>query len=391
VPHRFVVEADGGSRGNPGPAAYGAVVRDAATGQVLAERAEHIGTASNNVAEYRGLIAGLAAVREIDPDGVVEARLDSKLVVEQMTGRWQIKHPAMRELARAARGALPPEQVSYRWVPRAENAAADRLVNLALDAAASGSTLRLDTPAAPSRRTEASDRFEQAELEPPAPRNALVGWADDLGTPTTLLLVRHGETAHTTAKRFSGRGGEDPALTELGHQQASLAAEALVARGGVDALVASPLRRAAQTAEVIAGRLELPVRVEEGFAECDFGAWEGRTLPEVRSQWPAELDAWLDSTAVAPPEGESYDAHAARVALALDKTLARYAGRTVVIVTHVTPVKQLVRTALDAPAHALYRMELRPASFTVLRWWPSGAASLSLFNGTEHLGGAATE
>src|SRR6266481_3961208 len=81
---RLVVEADGGSRGNPGPAGYGAVVR------------ESIGRATNNVAEYSGLIAGLRAAAATARGADVEVRMDSKLVVEQMSGRWQIKHPAMR-------------------------------------------------------------------------------------------------------------------------------------------------------------------------------------------------------------------------------------------------------------------------------------------------------
>ncbi|MEO7980650.1 MAG: reverse transcriptase-like protein, partial [Sporichthyaceae bacterium] len=135
---RYVVEADGGSRGNPGPAAYGTVVKDHDSGTVLREIAEHIGTASNNVAEYRGLIAGLEAVRELDPAGIVEARLDSKLVVEQMSGRWKIKHPDMRDLALRARDSFPPSQVTYVWVPRERNKHADRLANEALDAAARG-------------------------------------------------------------------------------------------------------------------------------------------------------------------------------------------------------------------------------------------------------------
>jgi probable phosphoglycerate mutase len=130
---RLVVEADGGSRGNPGPAAYGAVVRDAVTGAVLAERAETIGTATNNVAEYRGLIAGLEAAHALDSEAVIEARLDSKLVVEQLAGRWKIKHPGLRPLALEARRAHAPSLVTYVWVPRAENTHADRLVNAALD------------------------------------------------------------------------------------------------------------------------------------------------------------------------------------------------------------------------------------------------------------------
>lgn len=129
---RFIVEADGGSRGNPGPAAYGAVVRDADTFDVLASEGLPIGRATNNVAEYRGLIAGLEMARELDPAAVVEVRMDSKLVIEQMAGRWRVKHPDMKPLAlQAAR--LRPTQVIWTWVPRELNKAADTLVNRALD------------------------------------------------------------------------------------------------------------------------------------------------------------------------------------------------------------------------------------------------------------------
>jgi ribonuclease H / adenosylcobalamin/alpha-ribazole phosphatase len=129
---RLVVEADGGSRGNPGPAAYGALVWDAETGDVLMSEGLAIGVATNNVAEYSGLIAGLEMAREIDPGAVVEVRMDSKLVVEQMAGRWKIKHPAMKPLAvRAQR--LRPAEVTWTWVPRELNKRADALVNSALD------------------------------------------------------------------------------------------------------------------------------------------------------------------------------------------------------------------------------------------------------------------
>ena len=136
---RLVVEADGGSRGNPGPAGYGAVVRDAVTGEVLAEVSDSLGRATNNVAEYSGLIAGLQAAARAARGADVEVRMDSKLVVEQMSGRWQIKHPAMRPLAAQARQAAAAlGRVSYTWVPRSRNAHADRLANQAMDAAARG-------------------------------------------------------------------------------------------------------------------------------------------------------------------------------------------------------------------------------------------------------------
>ncbi len=129
----LVVEADGGSRGNPGPAGFGALVRDPVTGEVLATAAEFIGLASNNVAEYRGLIAGLEAARVLDPHAAIEVRMDSKLVVEQMSGRWKIKHPAMRELAVQAQRVAVGLQVTYTWVPRHLNSAADALANQAMD------------------------------------------------------------------------------------------------------------------------------------------------------------------------------------------------------------------------------------------------------------------
>ena len=134
---RLVVEADGGSRGNPGPAGYGAVVRDAATGEVLAEVCDSLGRATNNVAEYSGLIAGLKAAAGVARGADVEVRMDSKLVVEQMSGRWRIKHPDMRPLAaKAMDTAMALGRVSYTWVPRSRNAHADRLANQAMDTAA---------------------------------------------------------------------------------------------------------------------------------------------------------------------------------------------------------------------------------------------------------------
>jgi len=133
VARHFIVEADGGSRNNPGQAAYGAVVIDPESGEVIVECAELIGIASNNVAEYSGLVAGLEAVRELDPEATVLVKMDSKLVVEQMSGRWKIRHPDMKALAMKARDVLPYENVEYQWIPRAENSRADALLNMVLD------------------------------------------------------------------------------------------------------------------------------------------------------------------------------------------------------------------------------------------------------------------
>src|SRR3954468_11974833 len=145
---RLTVEADGGSRGNPGPAGYGALVREGSL--VLAERAASIGRATNNVAEYRGLIAGLEAASEIDPQADIDVRMDSKLVVEQMSGRWKVKHPDMRPLASEASELVRRfPRVSFTWIPRSKNAAADRLANEAMDAASARRKWTPSTPQGP--------------------------------------------------------------------------------------------------------------------------------------------------------------------------------------------------------------------------------------------------
>uniref|UniRef100_UPI003C7C52FF reverse transcriptase-like protein n=1 Tax=Streptomyces sp. rh45 TaxID=3028726 RepID=UPI003C7C52FF len=178
VPRRLVVEADGGSRGNPGPAGYGAVVLDPLDTATLAEAAEYIGVATNNVAEYRGLIAGLKAVRDLFPDTPVQVRvrMDSKLVVEQMSGRWKIKHPDMKPLAEEAARILPASSVTYEWIPRAENKHADRLANEAMDAGRRGEQW---DPGASTADVETTRTRVLHEEQPPSgpPGDAVAGAA----------------------------------------------------------------------------------------------------------------------------------------------------------------------------------------------------------------------
>jgi len=384
-----VVEADGGSRGNPGPAGYGAVVRDAVSGELLAERAAGIGTATNNVAEYGGLIAGLTACLDLDPSEV-EVRMDSKLVVEQMSGRWQVKHPAMKPLAREATelvSRLP--RVRFRWIPRAQNAHADRLANEAMDALQRGQTWQ---PGGDSGMADAADAFLATAEQParsPQPARAAeparsTGWSSPGAAATTMLLLRHGQTALSVDKRFSGTG--DPELTELGRQQAAAAAERL-AGSGAQVVVTSPLARARDTAALVAQAAGVVLVVEPGLRETDFGDWEGYTFAEIQQKWPAELAAWLADPAVAPPYGESFDAVATRVRQARDRVLATYGGQTVVLVSHVTPIKTLLRFALDAPPSALYRMHLDLACLSEVQWFADGPAVVRRMNDTGHLAG----
>ncbi|GGV66098.1 bifunctional RNase H/acid phosphatase [Streptomyces massasporeus] len=520
----FIVEADGGSRGNPGPAGYGAVVSDAATGETLRETAEYIGVATNNVAEYRGLLAGLRAAHALDPAATVHVRMDSKLVIEQMSGRWKIKHPDMKPLAAQAARIFPPGRVTYEWIPRAENKHADRLANEAMDAGARGeqwseteSMAELDTAgggaaggaaggagasggaggsgsagapgsavgavpqeppgdaAAGAARvrgalaegraaaatagsgpdaarastesargvpaTEASGsatddadaraaravegaRTAQADADGDtraakadtdaradtvavnadaetraaqavkagadtraATTVAAPGWAPaDMGAPATFVLLRHGETPLTPQKRFSGSGGTDPSLSDVGRDQAERAAAMLARRGTIQAVVSSPLARTRETAGIVAARLGLDVGIDDGLRETDFGAWEGLTFAEVRERHPEDLNAWLASPDAEPTGGgESFAATATRLAATRDRLVAAHAGRTVLLVTHVTPIKTLVRLALGAPPESLFRMELSAASLSVVAYYADGNASVRLLNDTSHL------
>jgi broad specificity phosphatase PhoE/ribonuclease HI len=355
---RVIVEADGGARGNPGPAGYGAVVLDADSRAVLAERKESIGHATNNVAEYRGLIAGLAAAAELGAVEV-EVRLDSKLVVEQMSGRWQVKHPSIKPLARQALELAGRfDRISYGWIPRASNVHADRLANEAMDEAARSGR----------------------------PTNNLSAWIPADVPPTRFILVRHGVTELSVARRFAGRS--DLALTALGIDQAQRVADRVARLGTAQALLSSPLLRTRQTADRIADRLGLPVSIEDGLIETDYGDWDGHSFQEVRQRWPADLERWLADPADTPTSGESFKTVGRRFAQARDRLIDRHRGETIVLVSHVSPIKLLVQQALAAPVSAVHRMFLDAASITVIDYFdgePAAAASLRSYNDTAHL------
>ncbi len=394
---RLVIEADGGSRGNPGPAGYGGLVRDADTGELLAEVAEAVGVATNNFAEYSGLIAALRAAAEIDPEAVVEARLDSKLVVEQMSGRWQVKHPGLRPLAReAAALAAGFPRVTFSWIPRAQNSHADRLANEAMDAAAAGRPwVRKElTAAAVESAGGTLGQRPAADLVAPdgAPEAAeavpvrFPEWMDAPAPPTTMLLLRAGQTRLSRERRL---GGGAAGLDEVGDQQVAAVASRLAGRLAgrrVDVIVSGPSPACTATAEAVARALDLPVRVEEDLRETDFGAWAGLTYDEVAARWPGELQAWLASPAVAPPGGESLDATAVRVARARDRIMVRSPRRTVLVVTELMPIRALVRAALNAPATSVARIRLEPASLSWIGWYEDGSAVLGALNDTHHLG-----
>ena len=431
----LIVEADGGSRGNPGVAGYGALVRCAASRRVLAERAAPLGRASNNVAEYTGLIEGLRVAAELDPAAAVEVRMDSKLVVEQMSGRWKIKHEDMRRLALQARELVQAREaaggsVVLTWIPRESNKAADRLSNLGMD----GETVdRRLTDAADSAEVTPDESDVADEPEPPEPLTAsspTTVWGEarrtvdvargaaaartgraapdtdqavsyagrampntdpDLGAPVRIVLVRHGVTEATAAGLLDGRGGADPALTAEGQRQAVAAAAALrsLLRGEPALVVTSSLARAVQTGAAIAGMLGARPQTDPDWDEQHFGDWEGRTVAQVcaTADGASEYARLRTDADYARPGGESRAQLQARVLAAYEAVehCAREAGRPVVVVSH----RAALIAVLDAELGlgSPWSLALSPASLTALRRWADGTVCVDVVNDTSHLRG----
>ena len=184
-------------------------------------------------------------------------------------------------------------------------------------------------------------------------------------------------------RRYSGRG--DPALTELGRRQAEAAARYLAQRGGIAAVISSPLQRAYDTAATAAQALGLDVTADDDLIETDFGAWEGLTFAEAADRDPELHRRWLRDTSIEPPDGESFDDVMARVCRARERIIELYQGATVLVVSHVTPIKTLLRLALDAGPGILYRLHLDLASLSIAEFYSDGATSVRLVNQTGYL------
>jgi len=375
-PDLVVINADGGSRGNPGPAGYGAVVF-AADGTVLAERADSVGIATNNVAEYSGLIAGLEAALALGASRVT-ARMDSKLVVEQMSGRWKVKHAAMKPLAaRAADLVARFDRVDFEWVPRAENAHADRLANEAMDAAGRGETWsaaeETDESAGSDSAADTTPTWQDPAAALPHPRD---------GEPTRFIVVRHGETTWGAQARFAGR--EDVPLTARGRRQAAAVA-GRIRFFAPTAVLTSPLQRCRNTAQAIAAELGAPVVVDDRLIDGLLGEWTGFRASEIEEKWPAEFADWRSDPDAAPPGGESYSAIRQRIRPLMTDVLADYRGHTVVLVTHAAPSKMILTTALNVDPGVAYRMRVDTASLSGFSVEADGAVMVWAINETGHL------
>ena len=382
-PVNLIVEADGGSRGNPGPAGSGAVVINADTGEVILEIARFIGVATNNVAEYLALKAGLEGALEINPAARILVRMDSKLVIEQMSGTWKIKHPDMIQLASVVQEIARGREIKFMWIPREENSRADALANKAMDESADSTiSAEGEIPRAPL-----------AEFNQTAPSS--VRAPGNVTAPlTTVVLIRHGRTHLTESKRISGRGGEDPKLSELGRLDARLAAQAVsqIGKSGpwsflnpVSAIVASPIQRTLDTANIIANEIGLSVSTNENIEEISFGDWDGSTNDEVKQKWPQEFSAWQGSWEAAPPNGESLAEFDQRVIKGLFEIVHANAGKTVAVVSHVMPIRGIARRAMDGGVSAYWSPQISPCSISILRFWGDQAAEVITLNSTAHL------
>lgn len=389
----LIVECDGGARGNPGVAGFGAVVLlgsgpvdvdingdipdndDAAP--ILAERAGYLGITTNNVAEYSGLVAGLTAAYLINPNAQVTVRMDSQLVVEQMSGRWKIKKGELIELARQAALAFPPEQVAYEWVPRSQNSRADALANLAMD---TKSAVARDYPLP---ATSASAGLETTATEPVIIPGTGAFRNLDPAACLTLILVRHGVTAHTTQGLLAGGDSLGLPLSPSGQRMARGAAHALaeLTQSWPDlpppsSLIASPMTRAQQTAEAISHALHLPVQTDPRLREIEFGAWHELSLDEVEARWPGQFRRMYREGTFAPPGGESYADTAKRVGSVVNELAQTALGQTVVIVGHAAMIRAIVGPLLGIPVSRWSQIRIPPCSLSIVRIWPDAESGL---------------
>lgn len=197
-----------------------------------------------------------------------------------------------------------------------------------------------------------------------------------------LILVRHGATAWNAEERYQGQA--DVPLGEIGRRQA-VALGRRLARKEIDAIYASDLQRAWETATVIAARHDLPVCSEPRLREIDFGAWEGLTYGEIRQRTPQALAAWeADPQSVTPPGGESLGQVAARVQAVLDDVARTHRGQTVLLVAHGGSLQVLLCLALGLVPQARWQFRLSAASLSELCLYEDGAV-LTRLNDSCHL------
>ena len=210
-----------------------------------------------------------------------------------------------------------------------------------------------------------------------------LGWTNPEATATVTILLRHGDTRLSPEHRFSGLSGEP--LSAKGARQAKAAAQRLASEARIDAIVSSPLPRAAATAAIVASELALTAATDDDLRETDFGEWEGLTLAEVENRWPEAVVAWQHDPEKAPLGGESFADTACRVSRACERIVREHRGQTVLVVSHITPIKIMLCQALGAPLLTLYRLYLGSACLNEIQWHDNEFAAVRKVNDTSHL------
>lgn len=394
--NKIIIEADGGSRGNPGPAGSGCLLIDSQTDEVIAEAAIFIGISTNNVAEYQAVLTGIQLANEIAPEAELLVRMDSKLVIEQLSGNWKVKHENMVDMFQQVVAKLGNRVVNFEWIPREQNTRADKLANQAMDAESSEIRKYVSNQLASEVDiVNISSKPDATNLEyNPVMPSSVRAPRDITKKLTTLILVRHGRTDYTQSHRLSGKGGQDPQLSELGIEDATKVAKAIAEVGALGQfknimkptlVISSPLARAKETADLIARSIGVDVQIADGLQEISFGDWDGHTNQEVAQKWSTEFEAWRGSVEIAPPNGESLRDFDFRVMQAKEAILSNHEGQTLVLVSHVMPIRGLVRSAMAADWEAYWRVSIAPCSITILRFWGNEAAEVTCVNYSGHL------
>ena len=365
---RLVIRADGASRGNPGEASFGVVIYDE-TGCQIAEIGEAIGVATNNHAEYRGVIAGLEFASAHYPEAELAIELDSNLVVQQLSGNWKVKHPDIIPLVRHASALMAGRSVGLKWIPREQNSAADEAANRALDSGSFSNLLNQE-----------AELVELPSIQPRSIRAPRVR-----AQHTDFFLVRHGSTGQTEAGRISG-GGEDPDLSERGRAEAEavpLGIERLANRFGLDLpqlVVHSPLRRTAATAGFISSETRIS---DNRLREIEFGDWEG--LPNSELDALPEARLWRGSLTARPPGGESLLDLKSRVGEVFFELVDAHRGQSLAVVSHMMPTRTMLAIALGGLDHHFWSLQVQPASISVLRVFGRDGFEVYTINAVEHL------
>ncbi len=293
--------------------------------------------------------------------------MDSKLVVEQMKGAWQIKHPTLRELAREAAELVAQfDRVTFEWIPRARNAHADRLANEAMDRAAG----KLVRPAAASPPgSGAGAPMTRTWTRPPLPRPV----SSSSATVPPRIRPRSASRDATTCRSTTSAGNRQRRWRHAATERwPPSSARRCCAR-------CRPPRRSPPSSACQS-------RLSTISSKPTSATGRDSRSPRPARSYPAELDAWLASPDVAPPGGESFAAVARRVRRGRESVLAAHPTSTVVVVSHVTPIKTLVRLTLDAPPSAMFRLHLDTASVSIVDYFADGNSSVQLVNDTSHLG-----